>query len=99
MELITIADPAFRPWLVEEARKRHLVYADQVYLPGQSDLYPEELETHRTTKTGLDILIRPVKISDEPLLKAFFYSLSDDSLYYRFMSTRKDIPHERCRSL
>jgi RimJ/RimL family protein N-acetyltransferase len=43
----------------------------------------------------MEILIRPVKISDEPLLKDFFYSLSDNSLYRRFISVRKDMPHER----
>jgi len=41
------------------------------------------------------VFLRPVKISDEPLLKDFFYSLSDDSMYRRFMSHRKDMPHER----
>ena len=44
---------------------------------------------------GLQLLLRPVKISDEPLLKDFFYSLSDQSLYRRFISIRKDMPHER----
>ncbi|MBU7032773.1 MAG: GNAT family N-acetyltransferase, partial [Theionarchaea archaeon] len=57
--------------------------------------YPEELETYRTTRKGVEILLRPVKISDEPLLKDFFYSLSDQSLYRRFISQRKDMPHER----
>lgn len=41
------------------------------------------------------MLLRPVKISDEPLLKDFFYSLSDQSLNRRFMSLRHDMPHER----
>ena len=40
-------------------------------------------------------MLRPVKISDEPLLKDFFYSLSDQSIHRRFMSQRKDMPHER----
>ena len=35
-----------------------------------------------------------MKISDEPLLKEFFYSLSDESMYQRFISARRDIPHE-----
>jgi hypothetical protein len=56
--------------------------------------YPEELEVHKTTRTGLDILLRPVKISDEPQPKDFFHSLSDESMYQRFISARKDIPHE-----
>lgn len=95
MELISIAHPNFRPWLIEEAKKRGLIFRDQAFIPGKRGEYPEELETFRTTKTGLQIFIRPVKISDETLLKDFFYSLSDTSLHRRFLSFRKDIPHER----
>ncbi|MBC8461675.1 MAG: GNAT family N-acetyltransferase, partial [Deltaproteobacteria bacterium] len=95
MELIAIAHPKFRPQLIQEAKKLNLIYKDQAFIPGKRGEYPEELETYRTTKTGLEILLRPVKISDEPLLKDFFYSLSDKSLYRRFISVRKDMPHER----
>jgi acyl-CoA hydrolase/GNAT superfamily N-acetyltransferase len=95
MALISIAHPKFRPWLIEEAKKRGIIYRDQAYIPGKRGEYPEHLETHRTTKTGLQIFLRPVKISDEPLIKDFFYSLSDRSLNRRFLSKRKDMPHER----
>ena len=44
---------------------------------------------------AVELFLRPVKISDEPLLKDFFYALSDRSLYRRFISMRKDMPHER----
>jgi RimJ/RimL family protein N-acetyltransferase len=95
MELISIAHPKFRPSLIREAKALNLIYKDQAFVPGKRGEYPESLETHRTTRDGLEVLLRPVKISDEPLLKHFFYSLSDDSLYRRFISTRKDMPHER----
>jgi acyl-CoA hydrolase/GNAT superfamily N-acetyltransferase len=95
MELIAIAHPEFRSGLIEEAKKLNLIYRDQAFVPGKRGEYPEHLETPRTTKSGLDIFLRPVKISDEPLLKDFFYSLSDNSLYQRFISMRKDMPHER----
>ncbi len=95
MDLIAIAHPKFRPWLIEEAKKETLIYKDQAFIPGERGMYPEILETYRTTQAGLKILLRPVKISDEPLLKDFFYSLSDKSMYQRFISTRKDMPHER----
>ncbi|MEJ2724106.1 MAG: GNAT family N-acetyltransferase [Deltaproteobacteria bacterium] len=95
MELIAIAHPRFRPWLIEEAKKNNLIYRDQKFIPGEAGKYPEELETYRTTKTGLELLLRPVKISDEPLLKDFFYALSDQSMYRRFMSQRKDVPHRQ----
>lgn len=95
MELISIAHPKFRPWLIEEAKRLNLIYADQAFIPGKKGEYPEELETYRTTKEGVEILFRPVRISDEPALKDFFYSLSDNSLYRRFISFRQDMPHER----
>jgi RimJ/RimL family protein N-acetyltransferase len=95
MELISISHPNFRPWLIQEAKKLNLIYPDQAFIPGKRGEYPEHLETHRTTKSDSEVLLRPVKISDEPLLKDFFYSLSDNSLYRRFISMRKDMPHER----
>jgi len=95
MDLMAIAHPKFRPWLIEAARKRTLIYKDQVFIPGEKGMYPEELETFRTTRQGLDILLRPVKITDEPMLKDFFYDLSEDSMYLRFFSVRKDMPHQR----
>ncbi|HQL44598.1 MAG TPA: GNAT family N-acetyltransferase [Spirochaetota bacterium] len=99
MDLIAIAHPKFRPWLIEEAKKDGLIYRDQAFIPGKKGEYPEHLETYRTTKTGIKLFLRPVKISDEELLKDFFYSLSDQSLYRRFISTRKDMPHERLQEM
>lgn len=94
MSLIAIAHPKFRPWLIEEAKKRGLIFKDQAFIPGKRGEYPDDLETYVSTKTGVQIFIRPVKISDEELLKDFFYSLSDKSIERRFISSRKDMPHE-----
>jgi len=99
MELISIAHPDFRSSLLEKAKSLNLVYKDQAFIPGKGGEYPERLETHRTTKTGLEIFLRPIKISDEPILKDFIYSLSDTSLYRRFLSMKKDMPHERLQPL
>jgi acyl-CoA hydrolase/GNAT superfamily N-acetyltransferase len=95
MELISIAHPQFRPWLIEKAKQANLIYRDQAFIPGKKGEYPEHLETFRTTHKGLSLLLRPVKLSDEPLLKDFFNFLLDQSLYRRFISMRKDMPHER----
>jgi len=95
MDLISIAHPKFRPWLISEAKRRSMVYKDQAFIAGKRGEYPEEFEVYRTTRTGLDTMLRPVKISDEPLLKDFFYSLSDQSIRRRFISSRTDMPHER----
>lgn len=95
MELINIAHPKFRGELIRKAKERHLIYKDQAFIPGKAGEYPEKIETYRTTSGGLEIFLRPVKITDESILKDFFYSLSDKSLQTRFISERKDMPHER----
>ncbi len=93
MDLIAIAHPKFRPWLIDEAKKMGYIYRDQAFVPGDKGIYPKSLEISRTTFTGLQVLLRPVKITDEPLLKGFFYSLSRDSLYSRFFSAKWEMPH------
>jgi acyl-CoA hydrolase/GNAT superfamily N-acetyltransferase len=95
MDLIAIAHPRFRPQLIKEAKELNLIYADQAFIPGKRGEYPENLESFRTTPSGTSVFFRPVKISDETLLKEFFYSLSDKSIYRRFISSRQDMPHER----
>ena len=99
MELISIAHPYFRPRLIEEAKRRNLIYGDQTFIPGKAGEYPEELESYRTTRGGVEILLRPIKISDEPKLKEFVYSLSDQTLYRRFFSRRMEMPHSFLQKL
>jgi acyl-CoA hydrolase/GNAT superfamily N-acetyltransferase len=94
MELIAVAHPKFRPRLIEQARRLNLVYSDQAFITGKAGQYPGHLERWRTVGGGMTVLFRPVKISDEPLLKDFFYALSPESLYKRFFSRRQDMPHE-----
>lgn len=95
MALIAIAHPKFQPWLLQEAKEQSLIYRDQFFIKGKGGQYPEELEIVTTIRSGLTVILRPVKISDEPLLKNFYYSLSESTIYKRFMSVRKDMPHEQ----
>jgi acyl-CoA hydrolase/GNAT superfamily N-acetyltransferase len=95
MQLISIAHPKFRSSLLLEAKKFNLIYEDQAFIQGKKGEYPEHFETYRTTSSGLEIFLRPVKISDEPILKDFFYDLSDRSMFLRFLSIRTDMPHSR----
>jgi acyl-CoA hydrolase/GNAT superfamily N-acetyltransferase len=94
MSLIALAHPKFRSELITKAKQCGLIYRDQAFIPGKKGEYPESVETRRTTPRGLHLNLRPVKISDEPRLKDFFYALSDQSIYRRFISQRKDMPHE-----
>ncbi len=95
MDIIAIAHPKFRAELIEKAKELNLIYKDQAYIPGKRGEYPEHLETIRESTSGMILNFRPVKINDEPLIKDFFYSLSDKSFQRRFMSSNKEMPHSR----
>jgi len=52
--------------------------------------YPDQYEIHTTTKTGLDILIRPMRDDDATRLRALFYTLSPKTVYLRFFTQLHD---------
>ncbi len=99
LALIQIADPKFRPWLLAEAKARNMVYPDQIDIPVMAPLYPEELERWVETKDGSRVFLRPLKITDEPLLRDMFYKLSAESVKLRFFNALKNMPHERLQEL
>ena len=51
-----------------------------------------------TTKTGIELQLRPVKNSDVYLLQDFFSSLSIESLYSRYHSARKVMTYEQLQN-
>ncbi|HKQ46641.1 MAG TPA: GNAT family N-acetyltransferase [Phycisphaerae bacterium] len=95
MALIQIADPKFRPWLMAEAKARHLIYADQIELAVRTPEYPDTLERTLTLKDGAQAFMRPIKLTDETLLREMFYKLSPESIHYRFFRMIKAMPHEK----
>jgi acyl-CoA hydrolase/RimJ/RimL family protein N-acetyltransferase len=94
MAMISIAHPRFQASLIEEAKKQSLIYGDQAFISGKGGEYPEDLEAFKTARSGLRVLLRPVRISDEPALKDFFYSLSEGTRHKRFMQAPSRMPHE-----
>ena len=81
--------------MLSEAKARHLVYADQVELPVRVPLYPDELERWIDLKDESRAFLRPLKLTDEPKLRELFYSLSPESVHYRFFRMIKSMPHEK----
>ncbi len=97
MALVDIAHPDFRNELIDYARQRHLVHMDQMPMTS-GKYYPEEFE--ETAALGdIDVFFRPIKPSDEDLGRKFFYSLSDETVYYRFFNIVKSMPHEKMQPL
>jgi len=55
--------------------------------------YPDQFEEHTRTDSGVDIFVRPIRPEDAPLLVGLFESLSQRSVYLRFFSPMKRLPH------
>jgi acyl-CoA hydrolase len=98
IELICISHPKFRNQLLEEAKNLNYVYSDQI-LPcdekGNICIYPKQYETYFKTKEDLKIRVRPVKTTDEHLLKDLYYSLDKRDRYLRFFEIRKEFSHTK----
>ena len=99
MALIQVAHPKFRPWLLSEAKARSLVYADQIELPVHMPVYPDELERWVTLKDGTEVFVRPLKLTDESMVRDLFYGLSPESVHYRFFRKIQAMPHEKLQNL
>ncbi|MBT4502214.1 MAG: GNAT family N-acetyltransferase [Gemmatimonadetes bacterium] len=97
--LIHIAHPDFREELMEAARQRHFVYSDQVVVPGAGMEELEELETDFIAENGVDVHFRPIEPTDEPLIQDLFYRCSEQTIYLRFFSYLKAMPHSRAQHL
>ncbi len=94
MELAQIAHPKFRQALIEEAKKRHYIFKDQLP-PTSEDLMFLDVYKHANTfKNGITIEFRPLLPSDEFESRHFFYSLQEDTIYYRYFYKRKVFSRE-----
>jgi acyl-CoA hydrolase/GNAT superfamily N-acetyltransferase len=93
MSLIGVAHPKYRRELLEQAKELSYVYKDQI-LP-ETGVYPEELVTMMKTHDGLELIVRPIRPTDEEMMSDMFYDLSDQTIINRFFSMLKSMPHRR----
>ena len=96
MSLIEIAHPDFRNELLNAAKERHYVFSDQIVPRGR---YPWKEETRETLRTAEEVLVRPLRSTDEEELQGLFYRLSDESTQKRFLAFKKAHPHEEMQRL
>ena len=89
MELARIAHPKFRKNLIEEAKKRHYIFPDQLPPTTQDLLFLDRYHHSIKLANGKNVDFRPLLPSDEFESRHFYYSLQEDSIYYRFFNKRK----------
>ena len=99
LALINLAHPSFRQSLLSEAKKLKYIYADQELPPEGGTLYPERYSWSFTTREQEEVKFRPIKPEDEEKLRRFFYSLSEQDIYYRFMYAMRTLPHSKAQPL
>jgi acyl-CoA hydrolase/RimJ/RimL family protein N-acetyltransferase len=95
LELIEVAHPDDRAHLVEEAKAHNLLYADQIYLAESAHLYPGDINFKQTFKNNLTVRFRAIRPSDEEEMRRLFYRFSDESVYYRYFTPLKTMPHSK----
>jgi len=94
LALIDIAHPEDRAKLIDQAKEACLIYRDQIYFES-GHYYPEELSNIHTFKDGLTVRFRAIRPSDEEEMRRLFYRFSSESVYYRYFSPIKAMPHTR----
>jgi len=93
--LIEVAHPDDRAMLVEEAKKRKIVYPDQVFLAESARLYPMQISATQNFKGDVRVRFRAIKPSDEEGMRHLFYRFSDESSYYRYFHSVRSMPHAK----
>ncbi len=87
MALISIAHPDFREQLFNEAvelkylRPELARFGNRFIVPGE-----DAMQASFLLPEGIDVSIRSIRPTDEPHMRELFYNLSQETVYYRFMS-------------
>jgi acyl-CoA hydrolase/GNAT superfamily N-acetyltransferase len=96
--LIDIAHPDDRETLVKQAKQQKILYKDQIFLKESAHLYPAEITSQHTFKEDITVRFRAIKPSDEEGMRRLFYRFSDKSVYYRYFTSIKTMPHAKMQS-
>jgi acyl-CoA hydrolase/GNAT superfamily N-acetyltransferase len=98
MALISIAHPEFRAELLRAAIEAKYVRQEMADYEGRILVGPQELRTTFLIDDGTQINFRPIHPTDEPRMRDLFYALSQQTIYYRFMTHMKRIPHKQIQN-
>jgi len=95
LALMSIAHPKFREKLLKDAIEAKFVRADLADFGNKIVVGPKDIRTTYLLDDGTQLGIRAVHPTDEPRVRDLFYSLSQESLYTRFMSRMKWVPRKQ----
>ena len=93
MELTQIAHPDFRTELIESAKKLHYIVSDQIAPRSEDLLFIEKYKSSIILKNGKNLSVRPILPADEFAYRNFFYSLREETVYFRFFQKIRIFNH------
>jgi acyl-CoA hydrolase len=95
LALMSIAHPKFREELLRNAIEAKYVRADLADFSNRIVVGPKDIRSTFLLDNGTLLTVRPVHPTDESRVRELFYSLSQESLYTRFMSRMKWVPRKQ----
>ncbi len=98
MALIEVAHPDHREDLMRQAREMGYIYPDQIYYKSVSPEFRQRIRRDHLFRDGLKCHIRAVRPTDETMLRDLFYNLSESSIYFRYFSPKRSMPHKNLQS-
>jgi acyl-CoA hydrolase/GNAT superfamily N-acetyltransferase len=95
LALIDVSHPEDRPGLIDLAKEKKVLFSDQIYLAECAFSYPSEISARETFREGLEVRFRAIKPSDEEGMRRLFYRFSDESVYSRYFTSVRTMPHSK----
>lgn len=94
--LISIAHPDFRDELFNDAVEAHYIHPE---LAGLEDKFivpaDDSMRSSMLLADGTEVNFRSILPTDEPLMRDLVYTLSQETVYYRFMSRQSHFTHRQ----
>jgi acyl-CoA hydrolase/GNAT superfamily N-acetyltransferase len=97
LALISIAHPDFRAELLQRAIEVGYLRPELADVAGRISIGPRELSTSLVLEDGTKVTVRTINPTDTPALKEFFYDLSRESIYFRFMQHLTRMPQRQIK--
>lgn len=98
MALISIAHPKFREQLLREAIEAKYLRQEMSEVGGRFFVASQEMRTTMLLEDGNQVTFRPVHPTDEHSMRDLLYALSQETLYYRFMTHKPKFSHSQIQN-
>ncbi len=99
LALISIAHPDFREQLIHEALEAGYLPAEFADVEDKFVIEPQKMtRTSLVLKTGVQVNFRSILPTDEAGMRDLLYALSQETIYYRFMSNHQEFGHTQIKN-